>query len=76
MLKIVNSPFYGHGDSVKDVSTAVSFIGYKKIRDIEDLSHIPIVMLTSLTDSETVVEAVQSGASDYVVKPYTPIRPM
>ena len=61
---------------MKDVSTAVSFIGYKKIRDIEDLSHIPIVMLTSLTDSETVVEAVQSGASDYVVKPYTPIRPM
>ena len=28
-------------------------------------------MLTSLTDSETVVEAVQAGANDYVVKPYT-----
>ena len=28
-------------------------------------------MLTSLTDSETVVEAVQAGADDYVVKPYT-----
>ena len=43
----------------------------KKIRDTEDLSQIPIVMLTSLTDSETVVEAVQSGANDYIVKPYT-----
>ena len=28
-------------------------------------------MLTSMTDSETVVEAVQGGANDYVVKPYT-----
>jgi DNA-binding response OmpR family regulator len=28
-------------------------------------------MLTSLTDSETVVEAVQAGANDYVIKPYT-----
>ena len=28
-------------------------------------------MLTSMTDSETVVEAVQTGANDYVVKPYT-----
>ncbi len=28
-------------------------------------------MLTSMTDSETVVEAVQGGANDYVVKLYT-----
>ena len=28
-------------------------------------------MPTSLTDGETVVEAVQAGADDYVIKPYT-----
>ncbi|MDP6779733.1 MAG: HDOD domain-containing protein [Candidatus Latescibacteria bacterium] len=43
----------------------------KKIRGDPTTSHIPVVMLTSLTDSETVVEAVQAGANDYVVKPYT-----
>ena len=43
----------------------------KRIREDRVIGDIPIVMLTSLTDSETVVEAVQSGANDYVVKPYT-----
>jgi len=43
----------------------------KRIREDEATAEIPIVMLTSMTDSETVVEAVQGGANDYVVKPYT-----
>ena len=43
----------------------------KRIREEESTADIPVVMLTSLTDSETVVEAVQAGADDYVVKPYT-----
>jgi two-component system, cell cycle response regulator len=43
----------------------------KKIRADEILANVPIVMLTSLTDNETVIEAVQSGANDYIVKPYT-----
>ena len=43
----------------------------KKIRGDVKTAHIPVVMLTSLTDSETVVEAVQAGANDYIVKPYT-----
>lgn len=43
----------------------------KRIRGEESTADIPVVMLTSLTDSETVVEAVQAGADDYVVKPYT-----
>jgi len=43
----------------------------KRIREDKQLSEIPVVMLTSLTDSETVIESVQAGANDYVVKPYT-----
>ena len=43
----------------------------KRIREDPILFDIPVVMLTSLTDSETVVEAVQAGANDYVIKPYT-----
>ncbi|MBT3602414.1 MAG: HDOD domain-containing protein [Candidatus Latescibacteria bacterium] len=43
----------------------------KRIREDKQLSDIPVVILTSLTDSETVVESVQAGANDYVIKPYT-----
>lgn len=43
----------------------------KKIRDDDVLANVPIVMLTSLTDNETVIEAIQGGANDYIVKPYT-----
>lgn len=43
----------------------------KRIREDRQLSDIPVVMLTSLTDSETVIESVQAGANDYVIKPYT-----
>ncbi|MDA0746345.1 MAG: HDOD domain-containing protein [bacterium] len=43
----------------------------KRIREDSTTAEIPVVMLTSMTDSETVVEAVQSGANDYIVKPYT-----
>ena len=43
----------------------------KKIRDDKAIAHIPIVMLTSLTDNESVIEAIQEGANDYIVKPYT-----
>lgn len=31
----------------------------------------PVVVLTSLTDSATVVEAIEAGANDYIIKPYT-----
>lgn len=43
----------------------------KRIREDKQLSDIPVVMLTSLTDSETVIESVQAGANDYIIKPYT-----
>ncbi|MDA0747230.1 MAG: HDOD domain-containing protein [bacterium] len=43
----------------------------QKIRQEADIAHIPIVMLTSITSAETVIEALQAGANDYVVKPFT-----
>ena len=36
------------------------------------LSGIPFIMLTAHGDKEKVIEAVKSGASDYIVKPVTP----
>ena len=42
----------------------------KRIRQEEGTANIPVVMLTSLPDSETVAEAIQIGANDYVMKPF------
>ena len=43
----------------------------KRIRADDVTSNVPIVMLTSLTDNESVIEAIQEGANDYIIKPYT-----
>ena len=43
----------------------------RSIREGSTTSHIPVVMLTSVTRAETVVECLQHGASDYIVKPFS-----
>lgn len=43
----------------------------KRIRGCKDTAHIPVVMLTSVTRAETIVECLQHGASDYILKPFT-----
>lgn len=42
----------------------------KKIREERTTLHIPVVMLTSITNAETVIEALRADANDYVVKPF------
>jgi two-component system chemotaxis response regulator CheY len=44
----------------------------KAVRADPDSKNIPIVMCTSVADKEQVMEAIKSGASNYVVKPFTP----
>lgn len=39
---------------------------------IRELSGIPIIMLTAKSDSADVVRGLESGADDYVVKPFNP----
>jgi HD-like signal output (HDOD) protein/CheY-like chemotaxis protein len=43
----------------------------KALRREPATASTPIVVLTSLTDSATVVEAIEAGANDYIIKPYT-----
>ena len=40
----------------------------------EDLKtcHIPIILLTALTDDENIVEGIELGADDYILKPFNP----
>ncbi|WP_421901802.1 response regulator [Maridesulfovibrio sp.] len=35
-------------------------------------SDLPVLMLTAHGTQEDVIEAIQAGASDYIVKPFTP----
>jgi two-component system chemotaxis response regulator CheY len=44
----------------------------KAVRSDPASNNIPIVMCTSVADKEQVMEAIKAGASNYVVKPFTP----
>lgn len=41
------------------------------IRSDPNLKTLPIIMITAEGKRETVLEAIQSGATDYIVKPFT-----
>ena len=41
----------------------------KKVRSMPDYKELPIIMVTSEAAKYNVVEALQNGATDYIVKP-------
>lgn len=43
----------------------------RAIRADEGLKHIPVLMVTAEAQKENIVEAVQAGVSNYIVKPFT-----
>ncbi|GMO49820.1 MAG: chemotaxis response regulator CheY [Termitinemataceae bacterium] len=47
--------------------TGIDFL--KEVRSDEKLKDLPIVMVTSESSKLNVVEAMKSGATDYIVKP-------
>ncbi len=44
----------------------------RKIRSVENLQKIPIIMVTTEAERERIIEALKAGAKGYVVKPFTP----
>ena len=44
----------------------------KKIREHATWNHVPIIMLTSKSQEQNIVRALDYGANDYVVKPFRP----
>jgi DNA-binding response OmpR family regulator len=42
----------------------------REIRKLKSSTELPVIMLTAKDDKETIVEAIATGANDYVVKPY------
>ena len=43
----------------------------KVIRVDPTLKHLPVLMITAEAKKENIIEAAQSGASGYIVKPFT-----
>ncbi|MDR3128355.1 MAG: response regulator transcription factor [Bifidobacteriaceae bacterium] len=43
--------------------------GINVLKKIRQISNVPIVMLTAISDSEVVVEALEAGANNYLTKP-------
>ncbi len=43
----------------------------KNIRADENLSYLPVLMVTAEAKRENIIEAAKAGASGYVVKPFT-----
>ncbi|MCW7753831.1 chemotaxis response regulator CheY [Desulfobotulus sp. H1] len=43
----------------------------KAVRAMDDYKNIPFLMVTAEAQKQNVVEAVQAGVSNYVVKPFT-----
>lgn len=46
----------------------------KKIRELEDLHLIPIIMLTSLGSPDDIAYGMEVGATDYVTKPFNAVE--
>jgi signal transduction histidine kinase/ligand-binding sensor domain-containing protein/CheY-like chemotaxis protein len=44
----------------------------KRIKEDELTSHIPVILLTAKTDSESQKEGFECGADDYITKPFNP----
>lgn len=42
----------------------------KKIRSTPQYAHLPVLMITAEAKKENIVEAAQSGADGYIVKPF------
>lgn len=46
------------------------FTALKHLKENQETSHIPVIMLTALNDKESIKKALELGANDYLVKPY------
>ena len=42
----------------------------KKIKENEQLSHIPVILLTASSNPETHLQGITDGADDYITKPF------
>jgi len=44
----------------------------KKVKGDDALKDVPVIMVTSESEKSRIIEAIQAGASNYLVKPFQP----
>ena len=44
----------------------------RKLKEVQETSHLPIIMITAKGEEEDMVRGLDSGADDYVTKPFSP----
>ncbi len=44
----------------------------KSVKGSDITKHIPVIMVTSESEKSRIIEAIQAGAANYVVKPFQP----
>jgi diguanylate cyclase (GGDEF)-like protein len=45
----------------------------EKMKADKDLRHTPVIMITALDDMTSAVKCIESGAEDYLLKPFNPV---
>ena len=50
--------------------TGIDFL--KRVRGDTRFKHLPFIMVTAEAEKHQIVEAIQAGVTNYVIKPFTP----
>ncbi len=58
-------------DVMMPVMDGMGFLRERSSR--EAISHIPVMMITSVSEKSCIIDAIKLGACDYVVKPFDPL---
>ncbi|MCK5147486.1 response regulator [bacterium] len=48
------------------------FTMLQEIKGSDQTKHIPVIMVTTQAEKQSVMDALKTGASNYIVKPFTP----
>jgi len=48
------------------------FTMLQEIKGSDKTKHIPVIMVTTQAEKQSVMDALKTGASNYIVKPFTP----
>lgn len=43
----------------------------RKIKETPSLKHLPVMMVTTESEKENIIKAIQAGAINYMVKPFS-----
>ncbi len=56
-------------DITMDLMTGEEMLA--RIKDDPDLNHVPVIMLTAISDQDSIIRCVKLGAAGYIKKPFT-----